>query len=138
VLVGVTAERCFPRLLYDITSSSYDANDLGHTSGGRRQVNKFVPGRPLLPPRPPPSAPRAALGRRRRTDERPRDAPSPAFDMCERRSVPEPRDAWRGVATLYCRRRPTVTSFCSVSTPVDFCRHLVGTTSRNVCHCGGA
>ena len=32
----------------------------------------------------------------------------------------------------------TVTSFCSVSMPVDFCRHLVGKTPRNVCHCDSA
>jgi len=30
----------------------------------------------------------------------------------------------------------TVASFCSVSMPPDLCRHLVGKTRRNVCHCG--
>jgi len=32
----------------------------------------------------------------------------------------------------------TVTSFCSVSMPVDFCRHLVGKNSEKVCHCHSA
>jgi len=32
----------------------------------------------------------------------------------------------------------TVTQFCPVSMPVDFCRHLVGKTPRNVSHCGSA
>jgi len=32
----------------------------------------------------------------------------------------------------------TVTLFCFISMPVDFCRHLVGKTVRNDCHCDGA
>ena len=31
--------------------------------------------------------------------------------------------------------RVTATQLCSTSMPVDFCRHLVGKTLRNVCHC---
>ena len=34
--------------------------------------------------------------------------------------------------------RVTVTQFCSISMPVDFCRRLVGKTLRNVCHCDRA
>jgi len=34
--------------------------------------------------------------------------------------------------------RVTVTSVCSTSMPADFCRHLVGITLRNVCHCDSA
>ena len=32
----------------------------------------------------------------------------------------------------------TVTSVCSTSMPAAFCRHLVGKTLRNVCHCDSA
>ena len=34
--------------------------------------------------------------------------------------------------------RVTVTSLCSISMPVNFSRHVVGRTVRNVCHCDSA
>ena len=34
--------------------------------------------------------------------------------------------------------RVTVTQFCSISMLVDFCRHFVGKTLRNVYHCDSA
>jgi len=34
--------------------------------------------------------------------------------------------------------RATVTSFCSTSVPVGFCRRLVGKTLRSVCRCDSA
>ena len=39
---------------------------------------------------------------------------------------------------IYSPHRVTVTEFCSISMPVDFCRHLVGKTLINVCHCDSA
>jgi len=40
----------------------------------------------------------------------------------------------RGLSSIE-KHRVTATQFRSISMPADFCRHLVGKTLRNVCHC---
>ena len=51
--------------------------------------------------------------------------------------APPPNPAF-ATAAVYFIHRVTVTKFCSVFLPVDFCRHFVGKTLRNVCRCDSA
>jgi len=42
---------------------------------------------------------------------------------------------WKILSSVSLYTQGDIDVICSISIPVDFCRHLVGKTLINVCHC---